>query len=1724
VTLEAFSGGAYMDKEHSEPIAIIGMSGRYAGAENLEQFWSNLCNAKNSIREIPISRWNLDEEFELMPQKRGKIPCRWIGLMDKAEYFDPLFFNISPSEAENMDPQQRIFLQEGYRAFEDAGYSPKSLDGMKCGVYLGIMSNDYAFMVEKNAGGSSDTTGNDNAIAAARISYFLNLKGPAIALDTACSSSMVAVHLASKALSDREIKMALVGGVTLYLNSQAYLAMCRAGMLSMDGKCRPFDKNANGFIPGEGVGALVLKRLSDAQADRDHIYGILKGSGVNQDGKTNGITAPSMQSQMELEKEVYNRYKISPESISYVEMHGTGTRLGDPIEMEALSTVFTEKTNKRHFCAIGSVKSNIGHSSAAAGIAGIQKVLLCLRHKQLVPTLNYSEPNSHFNLGTSPFYVNTVLREWKADTKEKRRAAVSSFGFSGTNAHVIIDEYPQEKEIFDGEAVQAQEEIFLLSAQSQEQLKAYAIKLKEFIISHNENSLENIAFTLQTGRDAFICRLAILADSRNSLIETLSRFIDDGMSTKIWLSSSGMRPSGLRTSSESGGIATQASTDTMIEKRMLPELGKLWVDGCSIDWAALPRRMKPYRVSLPTYPFAEEYCWVSSKPAGEKVVVNVGLPLENISDLYSVRYSSTFNGGEFYLRDHIVLKQKMLPAAVYLELIRNAYDQASQRNSPDQGVISITDVVWQRPTLVENVPVRLYTELCLGNDSSINFTISQRISDNDIVCCTGKVDRMPHSKPEVIDPRQIQFMCNEGKIGGEEFYKLFRAMGIEYGPAHQCIREINLAANQAIAAVEIPELLSDTQNAFGLHPSLMDSSLQSVLGLARDITAFEKSPVIPYALESLKVYKTLPQKLLVHARQRSLSGESEKLPGYDLDLLSESGELCCRLVGLSLRQFGGKAISGDTLSNFHENTPPDVSSPLQMIESTSRVDPRKEIITEHCVQYLIKLISDTLKIPKFKIDPTEPFSAFGIDSIVVVQLTAALSKSMENVTSNLFFQHQNILSLAEHLVNTQRDHITKIVDAPQKCPSIIESESRACQDTLPTDDAEAGRNSLIGSGVIRLQAQAAISKYQQSDIAVIGLAGRYAQSKNPAELWENLVKGKNCISEVPADRWNWREYFDPEIGKEGTTYTKWGGFIEDICRFDSLFFQISPAEAEKMDPQERAFLEIAFSAIDDAGYSPSSLCETKKVGVFVGAMNSSVPSGGFWSIANRVSFHFNFKGPSMAVDSACSSSLTAVHLAVESIKNGSCECALAGGVNLVVHPRQFLKLAAFRMVSATQECKAFGANADGFVDGEGVGAVVLKPLKKAVEDGDHIYGIIRASGINSGGKTNGYTVPNPNAQAELIAETLRNAGVSADAVSYIEAHGTGTPLGDPIEIAALTMAFDKFTKIKEFCAIGSIKSNIGHCESAAGIAGLTKVLLQLKHRKIVSSLHSSCLNPNINFSNSPFFVQQEVAEWKRPSMVVNGQTKEYPRIAGVSSFGAGGANAHLLVQEYASEDDEGLCRFSNQTPTVIVLSARTPEQLLQKKRDLLYSLRVNKHREKDLARIAYTLQVGREEMTERMGFIVSSIRELEARLEGTLISEGEMRQNPSGDAKQSKRELSQMCSDDDFIVLMESWFSKKKYDSLLGLWLKGFNVNWAKLYQAEHPKRISLPVYPFGGKRFNLQCLAKENQACLFDSQFDEQFFSEMLDGIALGTTSIEDAMRKTGAYFEKGHKVIQKG
>ncbi|MEY4483528.1 MAG: hypothetical protein RL693_980, partial [Verrucomicrobiota bacterium] len=305
-------------------IAIVGMSGRYPGAANLTEFWDNLVHARNSIQEIPSERWDWRDHYDPDPSKPGKIYCKWLGALPKIDCFDPGFFMISPAEAEGMDPQHRLFLEEAYRAFEDAGYSPQTLSDKKCGVYMGIMSSEYVHLLSQQQT-TGLNTGNSFSIAAARVPYYLNLKGPAIPIDTACSSSLVATHLACQSLRNGETDMALVGGVTLYLTPASFIGMCAAGMLSPDGQCKSFDDGANGFVPGEGVGTLVLKRLEDAERDGDLIHGVIIGSGINHDGRTNGITAPSVASQIELERDVYQRFSIDPGTIDYVETHGTGT-------------------------------------------------------------------------------------------------------------------------------------------------------------------------------------------------------------------------------------------------------------------------------------------------------------------------------------------------------------------------------------------------------------------------------------------------------------------------------------------------------------------------------------------------------------------------------------------------------------------------------------------------------------------------------------------------------------------------------------------------------------------------------------------------------------------------------------------------------------------------------------------------------------------------------------------------------------------------------------------------------------------------------------------------------------------------------------------------------------------------------------------------------------------------------------------------------------------------------------------------------------------------------------------------------------------------------------------------------------------------------------------------------------------------------------------------------
>ena len=525
--------------------------------------------------------------------------------------------------------------------------------------------------------------------------------------------------------------------------------------------------------------------------------------------------------------------------------------------------------------------------------------------------------------------------------------------------------------------------------------------------------------------------------------------------------------------------------------------------------------------------------------------------------------------------------------------------------------------------------------------------------------------------------------------------------------------------------------------------------------------------------------------------------------------------------------------------------------------------------------YLRRQCSDLLKLPVHKIDPQAALEKYGIDSILAMKLTMRLEETFGSLSKTLFFEYQTLAELTGYFLANYTQRLTDLLMSPVK-PS-IELTVSAPQPPPPTRKKPAAIRHFS-----RPRDLDPVVVAESEAIAMIGLSGRYPEAMDLESYWRNVRDGKDCIVEVPKERWEWREYFTEDRTRSGHHYSKWGGFIAGVDEFDPLFFSISPADAEYIDPQERLFLQHAYMAIEDAGYTRASLqlpCEQDQpgqVGVYVGVMYSEYQmfgveaslqgkrmgvAGNPASIANRVSYAFNLHGPSMTVDTMCSSSLTAIHLACQDLKQRRTSLAIAGGVNVSIHPNKYLVLSGGQFISSDGHCQSFGEGGGGYIPGEGVGVVVLKRLSEAQRDGDHIYGVIRGSALNHGGKTNGYTVPNPQAQASVISRALVEAKIDARHVSYIEAHGTGTKLGDPIEIAALSKAFQRSTQETGFCRIGSVKSNIGHCESAAGIAGLTKVLLQLQHRQIAPSLHSAQLNPHIDFAKSPFVVNQQLCSW-----------------------------------------------------------------------------------------------------------------------------------------------------------------------------------------------------------------------------------------------------------------------
>ncbi|MBZ5509495.1 MAG: SDR family NAD(P)-dependent oxidoreductase, partial [Acidobacteriia bacterium] len=1532
----------------ADPIAIIGLSGRYPEAVNIEAYWNNLREGKDCIVEVPRERWDWHEYFSEDRSQSGHHYSKWGGFIAGVDEFDSLFFNIAPKEAKYIDPQERLFLQHAWMAIEDAGYTRAGLHvpheqdlAGQVGVYVGVMYTEYQlFGAEAGVQGKRMGIAGSMASIANRVSYALNLHGPSMTLDTMCSSSLTAIHLACQDLKQGRTSLAIAGGVNVSIHPNKYLMLSAGQFISSDGHCQSFGEGGDGYIPGEGVGAVVLKRFSDAKRDGDHIYGIIRGSALNHGGKTNGYSVPNPQAQSSAISRALAESHTDARHVSYIEAHGTGTKLGDPIEIAALSKAFQQHTQETKFCLIGSAKSNIGHCESAAGIAGLTKILLQMQHQQIVPSLHSTQLNPHIDFAKSPFVVNQELRPWEQPEIDGRKlpriAGISSFGAGGSNAHMIVEEYqaPVQPPMAFAKVV------ILLSARTGEQLQQKVRDLLDFIRPRlNTIDLAAMAYTLQVGREAMEERLGLVVSSVEQLAEKLEAYvagesgIEDSYQGQVKRTKEALTLFGT-------DVDLQQTIDKWIANKKVTKLLELWVKGLEVDWSKLHGEVKPQRISLPTYPFAKERYWIDTTAGRQVGAAAVLHPLlhRNTSDLNEQRYSSTFTGEEFFLADHRVKTndpagQKVLPGVAYLEMARAAMEQALPERQ-ESTVLELRDVVWAQPLAVnENKQVSITLS---ANGDEVDFEIYSQDAEQEIVHCQGLAVRSQQAEPARLDIEQLKGEMGEGKLERESAYAAWARMG----------------------------------------------AMRIVTGCSVEMVAW--------------------------VRYAPGSQAEDKVAKLDIDLCDERGNVCVQMRGASLQpmlQDICQGIAWDSVSVQQAHVKP---------ANLSVDNDALPAVTAS----LKALFANELQMREKDVDENAQFVDLGLDSVTGVTWVRKINEKYQvSIEAIKLYSYPTLAQLSRYVKEEAEQHGTlSRQDAPSAIDMPVASGNGASsQPGMATK--------LVGKNLASRRSRAASrfgrgpAPHPSHSIAVIGMAGRFPQSKNLDEFWQNIAQGRNCITQVPSDRWDVNTYYRPGNAVAGKTNCKWLGALEEYDRFDPLFFSISPKEAESMDPQQRLILQACWHGIEDAGYNARSLSGVK-CGVFMGCTHGDYSllsreqqlsvqgfTGDATSIlAGRISYFLDLQGPCLSIDTACSSSLVAIANACDSLISGGSDLALAGGVYVMAGPEMHIKTAQAGMLSSEGKCFTFDQRADGFVPGEGVGVVMLKRLADAQRDQDIIYGVIEGWGVNQDGKTNGITAPNLESQTRLEQEVYEKYQIDPASIQLVEAHGTGTKLGDPIEVEGLKKAFKKYTQNKEYCALGSVKSNIGHCLTAAGIAGFLKLILALQHKQLPPTINFERLNEHIDLKDSPFYVNHRLQEWK-----LNGGER---RRAAISSLGFSGTNAHLVIGEYLppAEVKPAVSVIPPDTKIIFPLSARTAEQLKQKARELLDFVRLRLNTI-DLAAMAYTLQVGREAMEERLGLMVSSAQQLLEKLGAYVGGEQGIEDVYQGQVKRNKEALSLFSSD-----------------------------------------------------------------------------------------------------------------
>ncbi|MFJ2900656.1 type I polyketide synthase, partial [Streptomyces sp. NPDC087218] len=1357
-------------------IAVVGMSCRLpGGVDGPESFWDLLVQGTDAVGEVPADRWDAEAFWSDDPAAVGKAVARRAGFLSRVDGFDARFFGISPREAAAMDPQQRLVLELAWEALENAGAVPGRLRGSRAGVFVGAMADDYA-MLSRRAGvegiGAFTSTGLARSVIANRVSYLLGLTGPSLVVDSGQSSSLVAVHQACQALRRGEVTWALAGGVNLMLAPESSVAVSKFGGLSPDGRAYVFDERANGYVRGEGGGLVVLKRLVDAVAEGDDVVCVIAGGAVTNDGGGEGLTTPSADGQEEVLRLAYADAGIAPADVDYVELHGTGTRVGDPVEAVALGRVLGCAGGRCGALRVGSAKTNVGHLEGAAGVVGLVKAALAVRHRRLPASLNFRVPNPGIDLEGLNLRVQTELEEWPQGRGGRVPVVgVSSFGMGGTNCHLVLTAAPEVSREPEPEPVL--EPVsgvvpWVLSARTAQALREQAANLAGYVAERPDTDPTDVGFSLATARTVFEHRAVVLGEGREELLAGLRALAEGGSAGDVVRG----RASG------AGGVALlfsgQGSQRVGMGRELYetyPVFAEAFDEACVFLDRELARELGQGPVgSLREVVFAEPGSEIG-RLLDETVFTQAGLfavesALFTLVSWLGVRpdavmghsvgeITAAWAAGVFSLEDACTLvaaRGRLMQAARTggaMAAIAAPETEITEHLAPYEGRVSVAAV---------NGPAAVV----ISGDIDAVTEITDHFREHNTRTKRLTVSHAFHSPH--MDTAADAF---EQALTGVVFHEPSLAVisnltGAEAEPG--TLTTPAYWARHIRAAVRFHDGIA-TLHARGVTTYLELGPDPVLTSLVRDALDGRGSAVVAACVlqRDKDEVRSLPRALAV----AFVSGtETDWAP------LLGTG----RRIGLPTYAFQRKrywidvpGLTAPTPGTV-TNAPADADAEPEDEDNESWAGRLRGLTDGQRITLIADLIRrHTAEILEYdtedEVDRALPFKELGYNSLTSVELRSRLAADLGiALPSSLVYDHPTPEVLAGHIVAA-----------------------------------------LLGAAGPADLPAAATAAYDEP-LAIVGMACRYPGGvTSPEGLWQLVASGTDAIGPLPDGRgWDLDALYNPERGAPDTTYTRHGGFVYDADTFDAEFFGISPREAQAMEPQQRLLLETAWESLETAGIVPRTL-KGSRTGVFVGAMTQEYgprlhepakDAGGYLltgttaSVASgRVAYALGLEGPAVTVDTACSASLVALHLAAQSLRSGECGLALAGGATVMASPGMFVEFSRQQGLSGDGRCRAFSSDADGTAWGEGVGVVVLERLSDARRNGHEVLAVLRGSAVNQDGASNGLTAPNGPSQQRVIRQALANAGLTGADVDVVEAHGTGTRLGDPIEAQALLATY-----------------------------------------------------------------------------------------------------------------------------------------------------------------------------------------------------------------------------------------------------------------------------------------------------------------------------------------------